>query len=171
MFTARGLFMHKKISALLFVVMLVFSIGCTKRDQPATAGSAPNFTLEDIAGNAVNLADLKGKVVMLDFWATWCPPCRASIPGLERLHRTYGPKGLVILAISLDQGDWDSVKSFLTEYGITYTVLKGTEEVSDRYMVRSIPMIVMVDREGSVRKRLIGYGVEEEVEKEIKALL
>jgi thiol-disulfide isomerase/thioredoxin len=170
MFTARGLFMHKRVSVLLFVVMLVFSIGCTKKDQPA-AGSAPNFTLEDIAGNAVNLADLKGKVVMLDFWATWCPPCRASIPGLERLHRTYGPKGLVILAISLDQGDWDSVKSFLTEYGITYTVLKGTEEVSDRYLVRSIPMIVMVDREGSVRKRLIGYGVEEEVEKEIKALL
>jgi thiol-disulfide isomerase/thioredoxin len=170
MFTARGLFMHKRVSVLLFVVMLVFSIGCTKKDQPA-AGSAPNFTLEDIAGNAVNLADLKGKVVMLDFWATWCPPCRASIPGLERLHRTYGPKGLVILAISLDQGDWDSVKSFLTEYGITYTVLKGTEEVSDRYLVRSIPMIVMVDREGSIRKRLIGYGVEEEVEKEIKALL
>jgi thiol-disulfide isomerase/thioredoxin len=169
MFAARGLFMHKRV-LVLFVVVLLLGIGCTKKDQPA-GGSAPNFTLEDIAGNAVNLADLKGKVVMLDFWATWCPPCRASIPGLERLHRTYGPKGLVVLAISLDQGDWDSVKSFLAEYGITYTVLKGTEEVSDRYMVRSIPMIVMVDREGSVRKRLIGYGVEEEVEKEIKALL
>ena len=65
---------------------------------------------------------------MLDFWATWCPPCRASIAGLERLHRTYGSKGLVILAVSLDQGDWDSVKSFLAEYGITTRAQKAPKK-------------------------------------------
>ncbi len=163
--------MYKRAVILLSVVVFVLGLGCTKKEQSSTTGAAPNFTLEDMAGNAVSLKELKGKVVMLDFWATWCPPCRASIPGLERLHKTYGPKGLVVLAISLDQGDWDSVKSFLTEYGVTYTVLKGTETVADTYLVRSIPMIVMVDKEGNLRKRLIGYGVEDEVEQVIKTLL
>lgn len=164
--------MFKKTTAVFIVLFLIILAGCTdKRGKSAPQGIAPDFTLQDLDGKTVSLSDFRGKVVVLDFWATWCPPCRASIPGLERLHRTYSQKGLVLLAVSLDEGGWEDVKSFRTEYGISYTILKGTEDVASKYLVRSIPMLVVIDREGRERKRLIGFGAEEELEKEIKALL
>ncbi len=158
--------------AVLLLFIPVFFPGCTERREAAPpAGVAPDFTLQDLDGKAVSLSEFKGKVVVIDFWATWCPPCRASIPGLERIHREYSPKGVVLLAVSLDDGGWDDVKSFRQEYGISYRILKGTNDVATKYMVRSIPMLVLVDREGKMQKRLLGFGVEEELEKEIKAVL
>lgn len=158
--------------AALFIFISVLFSGCTERSaSSAPDGFAPDFTLQDLDGKTVSLSDFKGKVVVVDFWATWCPPCRASIPGLERIHREYSQKGVVLLAVSLDDGGWDYVKSFQQEYGMSYRVLKGTEEVASRYMVRSIPMIVLVGRDGKVQKRLLGFGAEEELEKEIKSVL
>lgn len=164
--------MFKKTTAVLIIIFLMILSGCAdKRRKYEAQGIAPDFTLQDLDNRTVSLSDFRGKVVVLDFWATWCPPCRASIPGLERLHRTYSKKGLVLLAVSLDEGGWEDVKSFRTEYGISYTILKGTEEVASKYIVRSIPMLVVIDREGKERKRLIGFGTEEELEKEIISLL
>ena len=82
---------------------------------------------------------MKGRVVLLEFWATWCPPCRASIPGIERLHEKYKDKGVVVLAVSMDDNGWDAVQSFVKENGIKYTVLKGNEDIAEKYQVRSIP--------------------------------
>lgn len=158
--------------AVFLLFMPAFFSGCTeRREATAPAGVAPDFTLQDLDGKTVTLSEFKGKVVVIDFWATWCPPCRASIPGLESIHREYSSKGVVLLGVSLDDGGWDYVKSFRQEYGITYRILKGTEDVATKYMVRSIPMIVLVDREGKMQKRLLGFGVEEELQKEIKAVL
>ena len=158
----------KKTVLLLFVITLF--IGCTNSSE-RTANAASEFILQDMDGKKVNLADFKGKTVLIDFWATCCPPCRDAIPAIEKLHKTYSGKGLVVLGISLDQGGWDDVKSFIAEYGITYPVLKGTEEVASQYKVRTIPMLVIVDKEGKIYKRYLGFGDDQQLDKDIKSVL
>ena len=153
------------------VIILVLFTGCTSKEKGSATSAAPDFTLEDLSGKKVRLSSLKGSVVLVEFWATWCPPCRSSVPGLERLHKEYGGKGLTILAISMDEGGWDNVRNFVAEHKATYTVLKGTEDVSTRYQVRMIPAMYLVDKQGIVKKQYLGGGSEEEIEKEIKALL
>jgi peroxiredoxin len=155
------------------VIVLAVLIGCTRSDERSTgaSGDAPNFKLRDLNGKTVQLADFKGRPVVLDFWATWCQPCRDSIPGMEKLHQDFAGKGLVILAISLDGGASEDVRAFQKEYGMTYTVLMGTEEVAAEYSVRTIPMMVVIDKSGKIRKRYLGAGNEEAIESMVKQLL
>jgi peroxiredoxin len=165
--------MSKKAIIMISIITLALFAGCTSKDKDkkgATA-AAPDFTLQDMSGKKVRLADFRGKVVLLEFWATWCPPCREEIPTLERLHRQYGSKGLTILAVALDEGGWDGVKSFAAERKIGYTVLRGTEDVSAKYMVRLIPAMFLIDKQGNIKKQYMGGGRDEAVEQEIKALL
>ncbi len=153
-------------------VFLAFALltGCvSKSDQPAASTS--DFTLQDVNGKSVKLSDFKGKVVLLEFWASWCPPCRASVPGLERLHKAFKDKGLAVLAVSMDSGDWDVVKAFISDYGISYTVLKGTDEVAAQYSVRTIPTLLILNKEGKITKRYLGFSSEDELERDIKAAL
>jgi thiol-disulfide isomerase/thioredoxin len=158
----------KKI-VVLFIVMIALLAGCTDRGgQSDTVAS--DFSLKDMSGKTVRLSDYKGKVVLLEFWATWCPPCRASVPGLEKLHKAYKDKGLVLLAVAMDMGD-DEVRSYVKESGITYTVLKGTEDVATKYQVRSIPMMLVLNKEGKITKRYLGMGSDEDLEADIKASL
>lgn len=161
--------MRKLVIAFLAALLLG---ACVQGEKGAAASAqAPDFTLQDLDGRSVSLSGLRGKVVILDFWATWCLPCREAIPEIERLYSTYAGKGLVVLGISLDEGNWNAVKSFRDEYGITYPILKGDYDIERNYMVRTIPMLVIVDREGNIRRRYIGGGAEEEIEKEIRPLL
>ncbi len=163
--------MFRKVLAVSFTAFVLF-FGCTNKGEQASAEpTAPEFTLQDMNGNTVSLSNFKGKVVIIDFWATWCSPCRAAIPGLERLYKAYNAKGLVVLGISVDQGGWESVKEFGTGLGVTYPILKGNDDVFVKYMVRSIPMLVITDRNGKVHKQLIGAMSEEDLENEVKALL
>jgi len=161
--------MSKKLALFLFLVIVSLA-GCTRNSGQSQA-TAADFTLQDMNGKNVKLSNYRGKVVLLDFWATWCPPCRAAIPGIEKLHEAYKEKGLVVLGVSLDEGGWDSVKSFITDYGITYTILKGTDDVAANYQVRTIPMLLILDKNGRISKRYLGFGNEEDLEKEIKAIL
>lgn len=163
--------MSRKAIVVISIITLALIAGCTSREQEGATAVAPDFTLQDISGKKVRLADLKGRVVMLEFWATWCPPCRAEVPAIERLHTQYGGKGLTVLAIALDEGGWDGVRSFVADRKISYTVLQGTEDVSTKYMVRLIPSTVLIDKEGNIRKRYMGGGSNEALEQEIKALL
>ncbi len=165
--------MLKRFAAIAIFIIAAFVIqGCTKEERGGLrSAAAPDFTLQDLDGRKMSLSDFKGKVVMLDFWATWCPPCRASIPSIERMHKAYGDKGLAILAIALDEGGWDTVKEFSAQHGITYRVLRGTEEVAAQYLVRSIPTIILVDKEGNLSRQFMGFGNDALIEKEIKALL
>ena len=160
--------MFRKVLVLSILVMSLL-FGCNARNE--TSASASDFKLQDLNGKIVKLSDFKGKAVLIDFWATWCPPCREAIPGIEKLHKNYGGKGLVVLSISLDEGDWDSVKSFATEHGITYLVLKGTEDVASQFQVRTIPMLVIINKEGKIVKRYLGMGDDNELEKDIKTVL
>jgi len=158
----------KTITAVLLAVALL--AGCLNRGQQSET-QAPDFTLKDLAGKKVTLSEYRGKVVLLEFWATWCPPCRAAIPGLEKLHTTYKDKGLIVLAISMDEGGWDEVKAFARDYGITFTVLRVNEDVVAKYQVRSIPMTLLVNKEGKIVKRYLGLGGDDDLEKDIRPIL
>jgi len=153
------------------VIVLTILFGCSNKGDSSSGSKAADFTLQDMNGKNVRLSDYRGKVVLLEFWATWCPPCRASIPGIERISKAYKDKGLVVLAVSLDEGGWDSVKSFISSNGMTYTVLKGNDEVSASYQVRTIPMLLIVDKEGRISKRYLGFGSEDDLEKDINTVL
>jgi peroxiredoxin len=124
---------------------------------------APSFTLKDIHGKSVNLDDHRGNVILLDFWATWCPPCRKSIPELVNLQREYESQGLVVLGISLDEypqvGDRD-LKSFVTKNGINYRIIRYTRKLLSDYFGDgqiAIPTMFVIDRKGVIRDKLIGF--------------
>jgi peroxiredoxin len=158
----------RKNGPALTVLLLVLLAACTKSNQPGTA--AADFTLKDLNGKSVTLSDFKGKPVLIEFWATWCPPCRLSVPGLEKLHKRYSSKGLVVLGISVDQ-EWDTVKTFAAENGVTYTVLKGDDDVITKYQVRTIPMLIIMNKEGNIAKRYLGFDDEEALDKDIQSVL
>ncbi len=160
--------MSRNVVAVVFFIGIMLLSGCVKSENSADAA---DFKLQDLSGKTVRLSDFKGKPVLIDFWATWCPPCRAAIPGIEKLHKAYAGRGLVVLGVSLDQGGWDAVKSFVTEVGISYSVLKGTDDVLSTYQVRTIPMVVLLNKDGKIVKRYLGYGGEDELEKDIRAVL
>jgi peroxiredoxin len=132
-----------------------------------------DFTVKDMNGSSVRLADYKGKVILFNFWATWCPPCKAEIPGFIELHDQYKDKGLVILGISGDD-DAETLKSFASEWKINYPMLVGRDEhdLLDAYgPIYGYPISVLVGRDGAVCSRHIGPATKEEFEQEIKALL
>lgn len=133
---------------------------------------APAWTLKDLDGNEVSSADFKGKVVMIDFWATWCPPCRAMIPGMVELQAEYLEEGFIIIGISLDQKGPGVVREFNKEFKVNYTSLMGDEEVvRDFGGIRGIPTSFIIDREGRIVSKHVGYMAKEKLEEEIKPLL
>jgi len=164
----------KRLFLIILSAFVLFSACVKEKKEEKKEPAAPavlNFTLKDLEGRTVTLAGLRGKVVLLEFWATWCAPCRTSVPGTVKLYETYGSKGLEVLGISLDDGGWDSVKAFRKDYKITYPVLKGTDDVAEQFGVRTIPMFILLDRDGQVVNHYLGSGNEEIIEKKIKTLL
>ena len=118
---------------------------------------APDFTLKNIDGKEVSLSDFKGKIVFINFWATWCGPCRHEVPAFVELQEEYGDD-LVILGISVDQGDLSVVPTFAKEYNINYEILYANAEVVAMYGgIRSIPTTYIVDRDGYIRDGRIGF--------------
>jgi thiol-disulfide isomerase/thioredoxin len=112
---------------------------------------APTLTFKDLAGHDVKLADLKGKVVVVDFWATWCGPCRMEIPGYIEMQRKYADRGLVIIGVSLDQKGPKHVKKFVEENVMNYTVVMGDEKAIDAFGgFDSIPTTFLIGRDGRI---------------------
>ncbi len=117
---------------------------------------APAFTLADPAGHRVALADLRGRVVFLNFWATWCVPCRKEMPAMERLHERYRDRGLSVVAVNFHESS-AAVERFARELGLTFTAaVDGDGDVSRRFRVRGLPVTFLIDRDGRLLWRSIG---------------
>ena len=141
-------------------------------DAGLTDKAAPGWELQDLAGKTVHLADFKGKVVILDFWATWCPPCRAEIPGFIDLQKKYQAQGLVIVGVSLDDAGVDTVKAFVQKMGMNYPVVMSDKNVISTYgNIEAIQTTFVIDRSGRIVKQHLGLTDESLFESEIKPLL
>jgi peroxiredoxin len=134
---------------------------------------APEFTLRDLTGNQVSLASFKGKTVLLNFWATWCPPCKDELPTIEKLHQAMTHRGLVVLAVSVDTSP-TKVKDYVKEHPMSFSVLHdATLSVSRSYKVFSLPMTFVIDKRGIIVDKHFGHRdwAKPEMVRSIEALL
>ena len=142
---------------------------CGPNSKPANL----DFTIKDMDGKDVRLAEFKGKVVLLNFWATWCTPCQAEIPGFVELQAKYRGQGLVIVGISVDD-PIEKLKPFAQAFQMNYPVLAGVDHsaVQEAYgPMYGIPVSVLISRDGMICRRFIGGASKQQFEREIRALL
>jgi len=143
---------------------------------PAAGGTAPEpapaFAVRDLEGKTLRLSDYRGQAVVLDFWATWCRPCRASMPHLDTLQARYRERGLVVLGLSVDDGGPDRVRRFADYLGIRFRIGVADQHVLDRYgPIRAIPTTFFIGRDGMVVRRVVGYIDPETLENYAREML
>ena len=132
----------------------------------------PQFALKDITGRTVRLRDYRGKVVLVNFWATWCPPCRAEMPDLVRLQREYARRGLQIIGITYPPETRTRVRRFARSLKVNYPIILGTRQLKARFSSdETLPLTVVIDRDGKVKEIISGILLPQEVDEKIKPLL
>jgi cytochrome c biogenesis protein CcmG/thiol:disulfide interchange protein DsbE len=169
---------------ILFLSIIIFFVNCGKPEAPKSSNNiekkqteqttlniAPNFTLLDLDGNKHTLSDYKGNVVIIDFWATFCPPCRIEIPHFIEFYDEYKDRGLVILGVGLD-GE-EKLRSFRDAMRINYPILVGDRAVAISYDVQAIPVTFIINSEGEIIKKILGYapGYEDTIKQSFLPLL
>jgi len=140
--------------------------------QKLGIASAPGFTLTDAAGQTVRLADFRGKVVLLNFWATWCPPCKMEIPWFVEFQRKYEAEGLVVLGVSMDEDGWTSVRPCLEKMPVNYRIMVGNDAIAREFGgIASLPSTFLIDRSGRVVESHEGIVGRVDMENRLKNLL
>ncbi len=161
-------------SSLLLAAALSLALppGAPLRAEPVAPVPAPAWKLKDVDGKVVTSDQFKGKVVVLDFWATWCPPCRAEIPGYVSLQKKYGADGLVFVGISVDEDGPEVVRKFIKDHAINYPVVMFNADVVNAFgPVEAYPTTFIIDRDGMIRDKKVGSMPTAEYEKDILAVL
>ena len=154
------------------VILAPAAVAPTSLDFQSDDKPAPDFALEDLNGNMIKLSEYKGKVVVLNFWATWCPPCRVEMPWFEKLARERAADGFVVVGASMDRGNPDELRWFLEEQGITYPIgVAGPSMVRDYGGVRGLPTSFLIDRRGHIRHTVIGIFAEPTLRAAVDRLL
>jgi peroxiredoxin len=134
--------------------------------------SAPEFELKDLQGKSVRLSDYQGKVVLLNFWATWCPPCKQEMPWFVDLQQRYGSQGLQVIGIAMDDGDQKTIGSFAQQLGVNYPVLLGKESVAEAYgNVQFLPDTFYIGRDGKILRHVQGLIDRKSIEEQVKGAL
>jgi len=133
---------------------------------------APDFELKDVSGKAVRLSDYRGKVVLLDFWATWCGPCNIEIPWFEDFQRKYKDRGFEVLGVSMDDDGWKAITPFVAEKKINYRIVLGDDMTGDQYGgVEALPTTFVIDRDGRIASVHVGLANRKDFEDAIEKLL
>lgn len=133
---------------------------------------APDFVLADVSGKQVHLSDFRGRVVLVDFWATWCGPCRQSIPDLVNLYKSHNKDGFDVVGIALERKGLEALVPFIAKFEIPYPVLVGTRNVAISYgNVNAIPTAFLIGRDGTIRQQWVGVQSKDDLEKAIIPLL
>ncbi len=159
-----------KFQPILIVFLIVIGIGIiillqTKKTTLNLSGSekleagmpAPNFIVPDLDGNMISLADYRGNIVFLNIWATWCPPCVAEMPSIEKLHQTLKGEDFKILAVSIDDSGAGGVKSFMEQHRLNFhALIDSNDMVKNRYQINGIPESFVIDKNGIILKKIIG---------------
>ena len=162
-------------------VLLTLASAATAADQPGIRAAlysekarkpAAGFALQDATGKTVKIEDYRGKVVLLDFWATWCTGCKKEIPWFSEFQTKYGHAGFAVVGVSLDGDGWKVLKPFLDEHKVPYAMLLGDDPMAQRYGIKNLPDTFLIDRQGRIasvyREGLVD---RDNVEANIKALL
>ncbi len=153
------------------LVAPVSAAGAAKTLGVGPRTPAPAVEVTTLGGRTISLASLKGKVVIVDFWATWCPPCREEIPHFVELYKTYAPQ-LEILGLAMDEEGAEVVTPFVEKHGVRYPVALSTEALADAFGgVRGLPTTFVIDPEGRIVKKYLGYQPPEGFEQDVRALL
>ncbi len=166
-------FSRPLFKTLLILSFLIFSFHTNAKSHDTESQIAPNFTLKSDSGKNIRLSEQRGKIVIINFWASWCGPCRQEMPYLEKLYKRYGKAGVVLLGINVDK-DSKLADHFLKGLDTTFPILYDpTGTVSKQYKVRAMPTTVILDRDGKIRFTHRGYkpGYENKYKKNIRELL
>jgi peroxiredoxin len=139
--------------------------------SPSARKPAPDFVLHDAQGAAIRLADLKGQVVLLDFWATWCAGCKQEIPWFIEFDTKYRAKGLASVGVAMDDEGWQTVKPYVAEHPISYPIVVTDAEMTKGYGLKSLPVTLLIDRQGRIADTQVGVVPKEAWEQQIQRLL
>jgi thiol-disulfide isomerase/thioredoxin len=157
---------------LLICAMTGIALSAVGQQATSQLPPAPDFGLKDIKGRTVRLGEYKGKVVLLNFWATWCAPCRAEMPDLVKLQKKYQSKGLQVVGMTYPDYTRAGVRAMARRLRLNYPILLGTRDLADKYGVGEVmPTTVVIDREGKIRARILGILEPDEFEQSVKPLL
>jgi peroxiredoxin len=139
--------------------------------KPEDRQRAPDFVLNDASGEPVRLADFRGRVVLLNFWATWCAPCRIEIPWFIEMQKARQDAGFTTLGVSLDEDGWGAVKPYVDEHKINYRVMVGNDDVAQVYGATSLPTTFIIDKSGRIAATHVGLCSKSEYEADIQSVL